>query len=126
MCVGKALTGGHISLAATLTSTEVSETISEKGIRTFMHGPTFMANPIACAAAIASLDLLKNSNWGSNIQRIENQLQSELKQASSFGIVTDVRVLGAIGVVELSRDINVEKAIKFLGSISIFILFSNF
>ena len=121
MCLGKALTGGHISLAATLTSAEVSETISEKGIRTFMHGPTFMANPLACAASIASLDLLKNSNWASNIHRIEKQLQSELKQASSFEIVTDVRVLGAIGVVELNRDVNVEKAIKFFVSKNVWI-----
>ena len=113
MCLGKALTGGHLSLAATLTSDEVSQTISQNGIKTFMHGPTFMANPIACAAATASLDLLDKLNWRQNVFRIEKQLNTELAEANSLTPVKDVRVLGAIGVVEVNRDVNLGKAIKF-------------
>lgn len=113
MCLGKALTGGHLSLAATLTSDEVSQTISQNGIKTFMHGPTFMANPIACAAATASLDLLDKLNWRQNVFRIEKQLNTELAEANSLRPVKDVRVLGAIGVVEVNRDVNLDKAIKF-------------
>ena len=112
MCLGKALTGGHLSLAATLTSKEVSQTISQKGIKTFMHGPTFMANPIACAAALASLDLLSQSNWQKNVGRIEKQLTTELADATHLKPVKDVRVLGAIGVVEVKKDVDLDKAIK--------------
>ncbi len=113
MCLGKALTGGHLSLAATLTSNEVSQAISQKGIKTFMHGPTFMANPIACAAGIASLELLDKLNWQENVARIEMQLKTELSGANNLKSVKEVRVLGAIGVVEVNKDVNLEKAIKF-------------
>ncbi len=113
MCLGKALTGGHLSLAATLTSNEVSQTISQKGIKTFMHGPTFMANPLACAAALASLNLLDELNWEANVARIEKQLNNELADASNLKPVKDVRVLGAIGVVEVNKDVDLGKAIKF-------------
>lgn len=121
MCLGKALTGGHISLAATLTSEQVSKTISENGIKTFMHGPTFMANPISCSAALASLELLLESDWQSNVKRIEDQLKTELEPSNSFKIVKEVRVLGAIGVVELTKNVDIEKVIKFFVSRNVWI-----
>lgn len=121
MCVGKALTGGHVSLAATLTTEKVSQTISQNGIKTFMHGPTFMANPIACSAALASLELLMDSNWQENVKRIEKQLKTELEACNSFKVVKETRVLGAIGVVELNRNVNTEKAIKFFVSKNVWI-----
>ena len=78
-----------------------------------MHGPTFMANPIACAAGIASLELLDKLNWQENVARIEMQLKTELSGANNLKSVKEVRVLGAIGVVEVNKDVNLEKAIKF-------------
>ena len=101
MCVGKAMTGGYVTLAATLTTEDVSRSISASGSGAFMHGPTFMANPLACSVAVASIKLLLSSQYQIKIQNIENQLKSELKTCAVFGNVKDVRVLGAIGVVEL-------------------------
>ena len=105
LCVGKALTGGYVSLAATLTSKKVMQGIESHG-NILMHGPTFMANPLACAIANASLELLLNSPWQKNIHRIEAQLNDELKKCEGLNIVKETRILGAIGVVELNQEVD--------------------
>jgi adenosylmethionine-8-amino-7-oxononanoate aminotransferase len=109
LCLGKALTGGYISLAATLTTRDVSNTISQGKPGVFMHGPTFMANPLACATALASLQLLLASPWQERVQRIEQGLRKGLEPCEVFAHVTDVRVLGAIGVVELATAVDLKQ-----------------
>ena len=104
LCLGKALTGGYMSMAATLANDDVA-----KYVGMLMHGPTFMGNPLACAAANASIDLLLSSEWKMNINRIEKILNSELLPLNSSESVKNVRVIGAIGVVELISNINMER-----------------
>ncbi|MDG4812126.1 adenosylmethionine--8-amino-7-oxononanoate transaminase [Hydrogenovibrio sp. 3SP14C1] len=103
MALGKTLTGGNITLAATLATEKISDTISQGQPGLLMHGPTFMANPLACRAASANIDVLLNSPWQDNIQRIETHFINELHPLKDLQGVADTRVLGAIGVIELER-----------------------
>ncbi|WP_027860712.1 adenosylmethionine--8-amino-7-oxononanoate transaminase [Marmoricola sp. URHB0036] len=109
VCVGKALTGGYLTLAATLCTAEVAQRVSSSPAGAMMHGPTFMGNPLACAVANASLDLLASYDNDTNIRRIESGLRRGLAPAAAAPGVVDVRTLGAVGVVELDSAVDVQK-----------------
>ena len=108
MCIGKGLTGGYMTLSATLTNQKVAEAISQGEASVFMHGPTFMANPLACAVAVKSTEILLAQDWQATIQGIEKQLQQHLLPLSTLNYVQDVRILGAIGVVELTFNVDMK------------------
>lgn len=103
VCLGKILSGGVLTLACAVASHSVAETISEGGRGAFLHGPTFMANPLACAAAAASLRLLDVYDWRGNVARIESDLKTQLEPARKLSGVRDVRALGAVGVIEVEK-----------------------
>ena len=110
MCVGKALTGGYLTLSAVLTTTRVAHDVSASESGVLMHGPTYMGNPLACAVACASLDLLTGADWHARVADVSAGLQSGLRPLAELPGVVDVRVLGAVGVVQLDRPVDVERA----------------
>ncbi|XOV77553.1 MAG: adenosylmethionine--8-amino-7-oxononanoate transaminase [Aestuariibacter sp.] len=107
MCVGKALTGGYMTLAAALCTDDVAIGVCQDSPGVFMHGPTYMGNPLACAVANASLSLIEEGHWRSQVEAIEVQLKAELPRCKSLAQVADVRILGAIGVVETKTAVDV-------------------
>lgn len=109
LCLGKALTGGYLSLAATLCSEDVAHGVCQGSPGVFMHGPTFMANPLACAVANASLALIQQNHWQQQVSDIEQQLKQQLARCRQLDAVADVRVLGAIGVVECKHAVDVAR-----------------
>ncbi|MGH8890434.1 MAG: adenosylmethionine--8-amino-7-oxononanoate transaminase [Acidothermaceae bacterium] len=112
VCVGKALTGGYLTLAAVLCTPEVARGVSSGEGGALMHGPTFMASPLACAVALANLDLLLSSDWQTTVKNVETRLRDGLAPAAKFPGVREVRVLGAVGVVQTTAPVDVEAVTK--------------
>jgi adenosylmethionine-8-amino-7-oxononanoate aminotransferase len=110
MCVGKAITGGYITLAATLCTRQIAHTISTHEPGALMHGPTFMANALACAVGVAAVELLLEQDWRTRVSEIEDGLRGGLERAADLPNVADVRVLGAIGVLEMNRPVDLRVA----------------
>ena len=109
MCIGKALTGGYMTMAAVITNQKVSDTVG-----VLMHGPTFMANPLSCSAANASIDLLLSYDWKQRVSEIQGVLSEQLIPMKEYNSVFDVRIIGAIGVVELNSPLDMKKAQEIL------------
>ncbi|MFE7127115.1 adenosylmethionine--8-amino-7-oxononanoate transaminase [Streptomyces sp. NPDC057617] len=112
MCLGKALTGGYLTMAATLCTARVAEGISRGEVPVLAHGPTFMGNPLAAAVALASVELLLGQDWEQEVKRIGTGLRDGLAEAASLPGVRDVRVLGAIGVVQLDHEVDMAAATR--------------
>ncbi|MCE0496205.1 adenosylmethionine--8-amino-7-oxononanoate transaminase [Vibrio salinus] len=113
MCVGKAITGGYMTLAATLTTKKVADTVCSGEAGCFMHGPTFMGNPLACHVATKSLDLLTKNDWQSKVETIEAIFKKQLPSLMNLKHVSDVRYLGAIGVIEVDQPVNMPEIQAF-------------
>jgi adenosylmethionine-8-amino-7-oxononanoate aminotransferase len=110
MCVGKALTGGYLTLAAVLCTSAVARGVSASESGVLMHGPTYMGNPLACAVALANLDLLESLDWAANVARVGAGLAAGLESCRRLPGVADVRSVGAVAVVELDHPVEVDKA----------------
>ncbi|MCD9146321.1 adenosylmethionine--8-amino-7-oxononanoate transaminase [Pseudophaeobacter flagellatus] len=121
ICLGKGLTGGHISFACTLTNDRVALGIGGGNPGIFMHGPTYMANPLACAAALAALNVLTGQDWRGRVAAISDQLQQELALAHALPNVRDVRVLGAIGVIEMQQPVSADAAHALAPEMGVFL-----
>ncbi|MFT4926618.1 MAG: adenosylmethionine-8-amino-7-oxononanoate aminotransferase [Phenylobacterium sp.] len=121
ICVGKAITGGYLSLAATLCTTEVAQGICNGQAGVLMHGPTFMGNPLACAVAVKNIELLQQNHWQGQVKAIESQLKAQLSACLALESVKDVRVLGAIGAVELHQTVDVAAMQKRLVELGVWI-----